>query len=120
MSKEYLDKDGLLYFWGKIKQYVADHSGGSSSFVTETVTVFSSTSIAAYNHEYGTLNITKSGYYPLAISGWNSPDMRYFVPARLRLSAQSSGSGTISYDIYNAHSSAHSGSFSANILWIKV
>lgn len=92
----------------------------SSLFVKETVQLFASTSIAANNHTYSTLNITKSGYYPLAIAGWNSPDMRYFVPARLRLSAQSAGSGTISYDIYNAHSSAHSGSFSADVLWLKV
>lgn len=28
MANEYLDKDGLAYFWGKIKTYVAQHSGG--------------------------------------------------------------------------------------------
>ena len=28
MSKEYLDKDGLTYFWGKIKDYVDTNSGG--------------------------------------------------------------------------------------------
>lgn len=30
MSK-YLDKDGLLYLWGKIKSYVADHAGGGTA-----------------------------------------------------------------------------------------
>lgn len=28
MAKEYLDKDGLSYFWAKIKNYVDSHSGG--------------------------------------------------------------------------------------------
>lgn len=33
MSK-YLDKDGLLYLWSKIKAYVADHSGGTADSVS--------------------------------------------------------------------------------------
>lgn len=28
MAGEYLDKAGLTYFWGKIKDYIATHSGG--------------------------------------------------------------------------------------------
>lgn len=30
MSK-YLDGDGLLYLWGKIKSYVAEHAGGGTA-----------------------------------------------------------------------------------------
>ena len=38
MSK-YLDTNGLLYLWGKIKAYVAEHSGGTADSVAwENVT----------------------------------------------------------------------------------
>ena len=97
-------------------------SGGgisSASFTTTTEQLFASSQIDAYNHKYGTKDITKSGYYPLAIAGWASPDQRYFIPDRLRLSAQGDGTGTISFDIYNAHSSSHSGAVSADVLWLK-
>lgn len=30
MSKQYLDKTGLAYFWQKIKAYIATHGGGST------------------------------------------------------------------------------------------
>lgn len=32
MATEYLDKNGLAYFWSKIKDYVDAHSGGASSW----------------------------------------------------------------------------------------
>ena len=31
MANEYLDKEGLTYFWGKIKAYVSQHSGSGIS-----------------------------------------------------------------------------------------
>lgn len=91
----------------------------SATFATTTEQLFASQSIAGYDHYYGTKDITKSGYYPLAIAGWASPNTRYFVPDRLRLSAQGDGTGTISFDIYNAHSSSHSGAVTADVLWLK-
>ena len=89
-------------------------------FVTESAQLFASLNIAANGHEFSTVAVSKPGYYPLAIAGWNSPGMRYFVPDRLRLTAQSTGSATVDYDIYNAHTSAHTGSFNVDILWLKV
>lgn len=94
----------------------------SSLFDITTSQLLNSTNIGAYDHSYGTVGVAHTGgsYYPLGIVGWNSPDMRYFTPARLRLSARDVSQTTISYDIYNAHSSAHTGSFTADILWLKI
>lgn len=39
MTKEYLDKSGLEYFWGKIKDYVDAHGGGGTSPSLETITL---------------------------------------------------------------------------------
>ena len=44
----------------------------SNAFTLETVTVFSSAAIAAGGYNSATVNITKSGYKPLAISGVNA------------------------------------------------
>lgn len=85
----------------------------------ENIEVFASTTITSGSHKYGTINISKAGYYPVGIVGWNSPDTSAFVPTRLRLSAQSIGSGTISYDIRNVSSSSATGQFKADVFWVK-
>lgn len=85
----------------------------------ENIEVFASSSISSGSHKYGTVGITKAGYYPVGIVGWNSPDTSAFVPTRLRLSAQSVGAGTISYDVRNVSSSSASGVFKADVFWVK-
>lgn len=91
----------------------------NSIFVVTTETVFASTTITG-NQKYGTVSITKANYYPLGVVGWNSPDTPHLIPARLRLSAQAAGSGTISYSISNVSGGSVTGKFNADILWLKV
>lgn len=31
--KKFLDSDGVLYWWGKIKDYVSEHAGGAAGSV---------------------------------------------------------------------------------------
>ena len=93
---------------------------GSDLFSTSSADVFASSAISGNSHKYGTTTVSKSKYYPLGIVGWNSPDTSAFVPSRLRLSAQSTGSATISYDIRNASGSSATGKFTADILWVRV
>ena len=92
---------------------------GTTDFVTESYTVMESRSIGAGSHYYDSYNISKAGYYPVGIVGWNSPDTSAFVPSRLRLSAQNVGSGTVSYDVRNTDTSSHSGKLNAEVLWVK-
>lgn len=88
-----------------------------SIMVTEEL-LFSATSIAAEGYKEGTVSISKPGYYPVAISGWSS-GTRYFGLVRAYISSASVGSGTLNYMVANHHSSAHSASVTAYVLWVR-
>ena len=90
----------------------------SSLFELETKQLFASQAIASGAHIYGTVNFTKSGYYPLCIAGWNSPNA-VFVPSRLRLTNITDGSVTVAYDVCNPRSSSGTSNFNVDILWLK-
>ena len=92
---------------------------GTTGFVTENYEVMESTSIAGGGKSNGTFNITKAGYYPVGVVGLNSPNTSAFVPSRVRLNAQSVGSGTISYEVRNVASSSVTGNFKVDVLWVK-
>ena len=92
---------------------------GTTDFVTENYEVMESTSIAGGGKSNGTFNITKAGYYPVGVVGLNSPNTSAFVPSRVRLNAQSVGSGTISYEVRNVASSSVTGNFKVDVLWVK-
>ena len=90
----------------------------SSLFELETKQLFPSQAIASGAHIYDTVNFTKSGYYPLCIAGWNSPNA-VFVPSRLRLTNITDGSVTVAYDVCNPRSSSGTSNFNVDILWLK-
>lgn len=89
-----------------------------SLFELETRRLFASQPIAGGGHVYDTVNFTKSGYYPLCIAGWNSPNS-VFVPSRLRLTNIADGSVTVAYDVCNPRSSSGTSNFNVDILWLK-
>ena len=89
-------------------------------FTVTTETLFDSAVITGNSHANSTATFTNTKYYPLGIVGFNSPDTSYFVPARIRLSAQNSGTATVAYDIRNVSSSDRTGSYKVDILWLKV
>lgn len=90
----------------------------SGLFELETKQLFASQTIAGGGHVHDTVNFTKSGYYPLCIAGWNSPNT-VFVPSRLRLTNITDGSVTVAYDICNPRSSSGTSNFNVDILWLK-
>lgn len=90
----------------------------SGLFELETKQLFASQTIAGGGHVYDTVNFTKSGYYPLCIAGWNSPNT-IFVPSRLRLTNITDGSVTVAYDVCNPRSSSGTSNFNVDILWLK-
>lgn len=71
------------------------------------------------NYKNGTTNITKSGYYPIAVSGWYSY-ARYTTVTRAYLSAQANGSATINWGVSNWDSAAHTADCKVYVLWIRV
>lgn len=99
---------------------VSIDAGGLDSdlFVLETKQLFASQSIAGSGHIYDTVDFTKTGYYPLAIAGWNAPNA-VFVPSRLRLTNIAIGSVTVAYDVCNPRTSSGTSNFNVDILWMK-
>ncbi len=70
----------------------------------------------------GTINITKSGYYPLAVVGTNitGTNNNCLTFYRARLSAKASGSATVQFGLQRDANVAHSNSkWYVDILWVK-
>ena len=86
----------------------------TSDFVTETTTA-STGSISAGTNKAGSITITKSGYTPIAIAGFNTGNSWLLVS-----DITISNSTTLHYTIRNVHaSSSGSGTFSVKILYRK-
>ena len=92
--------------------------GLHSNFEVTSHTVMSNTEMTGGAGKTGTTNITKSGWYPIAIAGW-SGNMRYILASRIYLSARSSGSGTISWFLYNASANNQTPTFVVYVLWAR-
>lgn len=86
----------------------------TSDFVTEECTG-STGSISAGGNKTGSITITKSGYTPIAIAGFNSGNT-WLVVSQMYISS----STTLNYTVRNVHaSSSGSGTVSVNILYRK-
>lgn len=94
------------------------YNGLYSNLEVTSHTVMSGTTMTGGAGQTGTTNITKSGWYPIAIAGW-SGNMRYILASRIYLSASSSGSGTISWFLYNASGSTQTPTFVVYVLWAR-
>lgn len=93
--------------------------GLHSNFDAVSVTILSgSTTIAAGGLHTGTTDISKSGWYPIAIAGWTA-NTRYAVPVRYYLSARGNGTGTISWGIYNPSGNNQAPTVNAVVLWAR-
>ena len=91
--------------------------GLRSNFEIDAAAILSgSTSISGGGITTGTTSVSRSGWYPVAVAGWNA-NTRYALPARLYLSARGNGTGTISWGIYNPGSSAQTPTVTAYVLW---
>lgn len=110
--------DGDIYQMGQN----SDHSPNgtwtrfteTSDFVTEEKTG-STGSISAGSNKSGSITITKSGYTPIAIAGFNSGNT-WLVVSQMYISS----STTLNYTVRNVHaSSSGSGTVSVNILYRK-
>ena len=95
-------------------------------FVLETHTYKSNNlSITSGSALNDTLNITKAGYIPVAISGWrgsngdNGSGGSHINPFTLRLSTSSVGSGTVQIGISAVNGAITNCSFWVDVLWIK-
>ena len=94
--------------------------GNAASTVVESEhTILNNASVSAGGYNASTLAITKSGYYPIAISGWNS-STRFLCLTRCRLTSRANGSATIDYMIYNPSGSARTGTVTVDVIWMKL
>lgn len=93
--------------WIKAPMVVSTHS------VTASATASSGTGFS--------VPLSKSGYYPLAITGYQiaGGSSGYADVRQYRINNATSGSGTAYFYIHNSHSAAQSWTVTAHILWMK-
>lgn len=114
-----IENDGDITAYGNITSQTGSLSGKiNGNFAYSSHTIISSASIGAEGYTEGTTAISKSGYYPLAISQWNSTT-RYWSLNRCYFTNQAVGSATLNWMVANHHSSAHSASMTVQVLWCK-
>lgn len=90
---------------------------GLFSVTTETFSY--TTKYGAGNQEKTTAAVTKTGYYPLGIVGFEI-DQTGWVIRRCYLTDRSSGSCKVYFNIRNTTSNSYAITFKAHILWVKV
>ena len=91
----------------------------SMTFAESIHTVVNDEAIAAGDYKNGTTNISKSGYYPIAISGWRGSS-RYFSCNRAYLTNQANGSAVLNWLVFNGTSASHTATMDIRVLWIRV
>ena len=84
-----------------------------SSLVPVNHTILSPVNINPSNSKSGTVNLTKAGYYPIGISGWESTETTFHI------SAASLGKASIYYYAYNPHPNTVTCKLNVRILWAK-
>ena len=98
------------------------HFVAKGDFVISSHTTTNQTISGGSTMSAATQTFTKSGYYPLAISGWvlNGSNATNLTLVHLYISSQASGSVGVTYRIHNAGSSqSTSSNVKVYILWIK-
>ena len=81
--------------------------------------------IAANSWLAGSVQIEKSGYFPVGIAGWSTAgsgaNQAYISVPRCRLSSVTTGSAQVDYVMSNLKDAALTGmGLSAYVLWVKV
>ena len=92
---------------------------GSSAFVVTSHTCNAAASIAQNGLASGNVSLSRSGYYPLGVVGFNSGN-RYCYFVNCYLSARSNGAGTLHWEMSNRTANAQSPTSTAYVLWAKV
>lgn len=97
-------------------------NGPGVELVTSTHEVIADGTQSISNYYNATKSITKSGYLPLAVAGYNitGTNRKWMNIPTLTLQDVAEGSVTLNYFLSNTGSSAWAGSFSVDILWQKI
>lgn len=96
----------------------------ASMFAIEQVDFsFSDNEVTAGSYKAVSKSVTKSGWYPVGIAGWDVDGTResFQFPYRYYLGNRANGSVTVYAGLYNRHTSnPFSGSLHIYVLWQKV
>ena len=98
---------------------VLEIGDSANTFVKTKETILSSKAMASGNVQSDTKTISKSGYYPICIAGWDT-DSGDINPSRIRLSSRGDGSATISYLLKNVGSTSRTVTVTVDLVWVKI
>lgn len=91
----------------------------NSLFAVTSETFEYSTTYGAGNQEKTTAAVTKSGYYPLGVVGFNANQAGWVV-RRCYLTDKGSGTCKVYFNIRNTTSTKYAITFTVHILWVKI
>lgn len=91
----------------------------NSLFAVTSETFEYSTTYGAGNQEKTTSAVTKSGYYPLGVVGFNANQAGWVV-RRCYLTDKGSGTCKVYFNIRNTTSTKYAITFTVHILWVKI
>ena len=112
---------GLFKIDGKQISYDGHDHAIKDKFIVSKHSTDTLSTDATTTASSATLNISKSGYYPLGIVGvyLTGTNFMYVNLFNYYLSAQSNGSGTITYRYRNNSTATFSGTIKFRALWVK-
>lgn len=122
---------GYAYFFGKYygdyRMNLTAENAFTGTWVSasgiDTVQYSAAVAVEAGGRLDGTINLSRTGYMPLGVIGWNvsGNGSTFCAVYRLYISGASSGSGTLNYSLRSTSSStALDGTIYVRVLWMRV
>ncbi len=112
------DIDSMRWILWKDSTDLLTIYGLADNFAVTTTAVTSTTAIASGGYLSGSASVSKTGWTPIGVVGWNS-STRYAVTVRAFLYESYVDDGTVNWMVYNAGTSSITPTVSVYVLWAR-
>lgn len=112
------DIDSMRWILWKDSTDLLTIYGLADNFAVTTTAVTSTTAIAGGGYLSGSASVSKTGWTPIGVVGWNS-STRYAVTVRAFLYESYVDDGTVNWMVYNAGTSSITPTVSVYVLWAR-
>lgn len=112
------DNDNMRWILWKDSTDLLTIYGLADNFAVTTTAVTSTTAIAGGGYLSSSASVSKTGWTPIGVVGWNS-STRYAVTVRAYMYESYVDSGTVNWMVYNAGTSSITPTVSVYVLWAR-